>query len=83
MVNSVFRGIKCLGLLITPIVCDILLPILLTCEFHTPTYTTHRPNVALMLDQRQRWRVNVDVTLAQRLLFAESVTHALCSMSPI
>ena len=34
MVNSVFCGIKCLSLLITPIVCDILFPILLTCEFH-------------------------------------------------
>ena len=30
-----------------------------------------------MLVQRQRRWVNVNVTLAQRLLFAESVTHAL------
>ena len=34
MVNSAFCGIKCSSLLITPIVCNILLPILLPCEFH-------------------------------------------------
>ena len=34
MVNSVFCGIKCLSLIITPIVRDILFPIFLTCELH-------------------------------------------------
>ena len=35
MVNSVFLWYQdCLSLLITPIVCDILFHILLTCEFH-------------------------------------------------
>ena len=50
---------------------------------HTPAYTTRWPNAAFMLNQRQRRWVNVNVTLVQRLLFAESVTHGLCSMSPI
>ena len=36
MTNSVVCGIKCLSLLFTPIIYDILFPFfILTCEFHS------------------------------------------------